>query len=75
MGRKSIEYITYSCKLPNTRGCFSSLFCFAGFCNESQFRDPCLESIQSATPALSLPYYNMVRVIGNEFPASVPLVL
>lgn len=60
-------------KFPSTS--FSSLFCFAGFRNKSQFRDLCLESIQSATPALALPYYNMARVIGNEFPASVPLVL
>lgn len=71
MRTKSIEYIPYSCKIAITRGFFSSLFCFAGFCNELQFRDLCLESIQSAMPALSLPYYNMVKVVGNEVPASV----
>lgn len=58
-------------KLFNTKGCLSFLFCLVGLSNESQSRDLCLESIQSATPALSLPYYNTVRVIGNEFPASV----
>lgn len=60
----------------STIGCSSSLFCITGICNESQLRGPhWLESMQSARPALSAPYCKMLRLVGNEFPASVPSLL